>query len=94
MSNEMQVQCEQHGDQPLWTVCKHIDRGFSPTLWLRPNRVAICEDCAKKALPERENECRISLCEECLRTRIALVQLRSEDGMVGLENLPPKTKPS
>lgn len=88
MSDEAQVRCEQHGDQTPWAVCRHVDRGFSPTIWLRPDRVAVCEDCAGKTPSGGDNEGQIFLCEECLRTRVALVQQRSHDGVVGLENLP------
>jgi hypothetical protein len=62
-------ECPKHGEQVMWLGCKHVGKGFPKEIWLGPNRIAICPECA--GLPEEQIEGELLMCcEACIKNKI------------------------
>ena len=72
-------ECPRHGEQVMWLGCRHIGKGFPDEIWLGPNRIAICPECA--GLPaEQIQEELLMCCEACIKNKIKALSDRLPKG--------------
>lgn len=62
-------ECPRHGEQVMWLGCRHVGKGLPKEIWLGPNRIAICSECAGLT-QDRLMEEFLMCCEACIKNKI------------------------
>lgn len=73
-------ECPRHGEQVMWLGCIHVGKGVPKEIWLGPNRIAICPECARLAQEQLEEELLVC-CEGCIKNTIKALSHSLPEGV-------------
>jgi hypothetical protein len=71
-------ECPRHGEQVMWLGCTHVGKGYPTGIFLGPNRIAVCPECAERSSDEVAEELLVC-CAACIKGKIKDLRKRMPD---------------